>query len=182
MGRNPRLLSPLLLLVACTLAVAGEQALTFQDLMKFRQVRNPVISQQGNWIAYQLEPDRGDGEAVVRQADGSAVFRIERGAGPKLSSDSAWVAAAVLPTQEDRDKASGKKDEKDKPKKGMALLRTSDGSVQAFERVKSFSFSEDGAWLAYQRYKEEEEEEKKDGEEGEEETVEEIVIRHLLCV
>ncbi len=166
MGKNLRFLLPFLVLIVGTAALAGDRALTFQDLMKFRQIRTPVISHQGDWIAYQLEPDRGDGEVVVRSVDGSAVFRIERGAEAILSSDSGWVVARVLPTQEERDKAAGKKDDKDKPKNGMALLRTSDGSVETFERVKSFAFSEDGLWLAYQRYKEEEEE---DGEEGEEE-------------
>jgi len=149
MGKYLRFLLPLLTLVVGTTALmAGDRALTFQELMKFRQIRKPVISRQGDWIAYQLEPDRGDGEVLVRAVDGSAVFRIERGAAPILSADSEWLAASILPTQEERDKAVGKKDEKDKPKTGLALLRTSDGSVETFERVKSFAFSVDGAWVA----------------------------------
>lgn len=180
MGKYLRFLLPLLALVVGTTALmAGDRALTFQELMKFRQIRKPVISRQGDWIAYQLEPDRGDGEVLVRAVDGSAVFRIERGAAPILSADSEWLAASILPTQEERDKAVGKKDEKDKPKTGLALLRTSDGSVETFERVKSFTFSEDGAWIVYQRYKEEEKEDSEaDTDQEKDETAEEDEPEH----
>jgi hypothetical protein len=148
----------LILLAGAGVASAGEEALTFQDLMKFRQIRKPEIARMGDWIAYQLEPDRGDGEAVLRAVQGDTEYRLERGAGPVISADSAWAAATILPGQEERDKAAGKngKGDKDKPKSDMALVNLADGSVDTFEHVQSFAFSRDGAWLAYQRYKEEE--------------------------
>ena len=85
-----------------------------------------------------------------------------------ISGDARWVATPVLPTQEDRDKAAGKKKEdKDRPKNGMALLKTADGTAESFERVESFAFSEDGRWIAYKHHEAEEEPE---GEDAGEET------------
>ena len=48
---------------------AGDRPLTFEDLMKFRQIQNASISENGAWVAYALVPDRGDGEAVVQSSD-----------------------------------------------------------------------------------------------------------------
>ncbi|MCK4431025.1 MAG: hypothetical protein KAW19_06950, partial [Candidatus Aminicenantes bacterium] len=42
-----------------------KKALTFQDVMKFKEIRNPVISEDGLWVTYSSQPDRGDGEVVV---------------------------------------------------------------------------------------------------------------------
>ena len=55
---------------------AGDKPLTFEDLMKFRQIQNASISENGVWIAYALVPDRGDGEAVAQSTTSGTVFRI----------------------------------------------------------------------------------------------------------
>ncbi len=146
---------------------AGEKPLTFTDLMKFRTVRDPVISKDGSWIAYELRPDRGDGEAVARSASGEAEYRIERGAGPQISGDGRWVATTIEPTLEEREKAGDKKGkDEDGPKKGLALLDLRDGSEVRLERVESFAFSDDGRWLAYRHFKEEKDEEEPEEEES----------------
>ena len=106
---------------------AGTKPLTFQDLMKFRKIERAVIARDGGWVAYTLRPDRGDGEVVVRALEGETVYRIERGSTPAISGDSRWVAAAILPTQKERDKGGDKKKDEDKPKNGMTLLNTNDG-------------------------------------------------------
>ncbi len=46
-------------------AAPGTKTITFQDLMKFRAIGAPVISEDGTVVAYGLQPDRGDGEGVV---------------------------------------------------------------------------------------------------------------------
>ncbi len=191
-----RSLFPTILALAwATSSMAGDKALTFTDLMKFRTVHDPVISKDGRWIAYELRPDRGDGEAVARSVKGDTEYRIERGAEPRISGDGRWVAAAIEPTLEEREKAAGKKDkDEDGPKKGLALLDLKDGAQVRFEKVESFAFSDDGRWLAYRHYEEEEEEaeseeegetEEQEGETEEEEDEEEeelgatLVLRDL---
>ena len=85
-------------IVASTFVVeAGDRPLTFEDLMKFRQIRDASISEDGAWVAYALVPDRGDGEAVVRSTSAEGVFRIERATKPLISADGRWVAAAISP-------------------------------------------------------------------------------------
>jgi dipeptidyl aminopeptidase/acylaminoacyl peptidase len=134
---------------------AGDRALTFEDLMKFRQITTPVISSDGAWIAYTLNPDRGDGEAVVRSTTSETEYRIESGTDPVISADGRWAACAISPTLEEQEKAQEESGEdEDKPKKGLSLLDLRSGSEKRIEKVDAFAFSEDGRWLAYQHYEE----------------------------
>ena len=152
-----------ILIVAANVSTAFPQSkpLTFEDLMKFRTIHDVVISEDGTWLAYQLKPDRGDAEVVIRSVEIADEIRVERGKKPVISGDARWVAVAVSPPFEELEK-----DNKDKngPKDGMALVATERGSVTLFDDVEKFAFSDDSRWLAYKRHevKEENEGEEKD--------------------
>ncbi|MGD2113924.1 MAG: prolyl oligopeptidase family serine peptidase [Acidobacteriota bacterium] len=152
----PAFASILLLALVAAPGVAQERPLELTDLMRFRTLHDPVISDDGSWVAYESRPDRGDGEVLVRSTDGEAVYRIERGSAPRISSDAGWVGALVKPPLEEVVKAEkgSKKNggDDDGPKTGFALLATADGSVTSYERVKSFAFSEDGRWVVIHRF------------------------------
>ena len=142
--------------------------------MKFRQIQNASISEDGAWVAFALVPDRGDGEAVVQSTASDTRYRIERGEDPVISGDGLWVAAAITPTLEEREKAKAKKGKKgggrnddDKPKNGLSLLDLRDGSEQRIEKVEAFAFSNSGRWLAFKHYEEKAEPDKDPGEDPE---------------
>jgi len=141
---------------------AQKKVLAFQDIMKFREIHHPVISEDGNWLAYNVQPDRGDGEVIVFGVNSNTVFTIERGSQPQISKNARWVAAGIKPKAVELEKAG-----KSKPKQGMALLETASGKITRFERVQSFAFSEDSQWLAVLHHKEEKPE--KEGKDFEEE-------------
>ena len=194
-------------LVFTCVVEGGDRALTFEELMKFRQIRDASISDDGAWIAYALVPDRGDGEAVVRSTATEATFRIERGSEPLISADGRWVAAAITPTLEEREKAEAKRSKKasgknddERPKSGLSLLNLDDGSEERIEKVEAFAFSDDGGWLAFRHCEEKKklekaaDEESEDGEDKEKKvpklgttmklrnltTGEEIVVEHVI--
>ena len=87
-----------LVLFCAFAAEAGERSLTFEDLMKFRQIRDASISEDGQWVAWALVPDRGDGEVVVRSTTSERRIDIERGSEPVFSADGLWVAASITPS------------------------------------------------------------------------------------
>ncbi|HEX9901645.1 MAG TPA: prolyl oligopeptidase family serine peptidase [Acidobacteriota bacterium] len=145
------LLAILFLTVTLSLPSATERKeLTFVDIMKFKQIVDPVLSADGDWVAFVAQPDRGDGEAVIRSRKKEVSFKIERGSRPVLAKNSGWACLAVKPKAVDEEKAGA-----DKPKTGMALVRLTDGETVRMERVDRFSFSEDSAWLAYLSFKDE---------------------------
>ncbi len=124
------------------------QTLTFQDLMKVRQIQSPSISPDGRWVALSAVPDRGDGEGLVYEVDGSGVYRVPRGTNPEISADGLWVAMRIEPTFEARETAANGRT----PRPGMALLNTGSGEVAEWEEVQRFGFSRDGGWLAWLAY------------------------------
>jgi len=130
---------------------AAKKPLTFSDVMKFNQIADPVISTDGSWIAYTLQPDRGDGEVQVRSTDGARSYSLRRGSLPVFSRDGRRAAAIVKIRAIDMEKP-----EKDRPKTGMTLLDLTTGKIEAFESVERFVFSEDGVWLAAGFFKPEE--------------------------
>jgi dipeptidyl aminopeptidase/acylaminoacyl peptidase len=130
---------------------AQKKVLTFQDVMKFKEIHDPVISEDGLCLAYNAQPDRGDGEVLVHGLKNGQRYVVERGFRPQISEDSKWVAMSVRPKAVELEKA-----EKDKPKDGMTLLETATGKVVQYKKVQSFAFSRDSKWLAILHHKEEE--------------------------
>lgn len=129
---------------------AQKKALTFTDIMKFRQIESPVISDDGKWVSYVLQPDRGDGEAMIHSLESGKVFAIPRGVKPVFSKNARWVAMGVKPTAVEIEK---KEKDKDAPKVGMALVNTGTGDTVQVPAVQSFTFSEDSRWLVYSKAK-----------------------------
>ena len=86
-------------LILCVLQAQAQtkKILTFKDIMQFRQINNPVISEDGRFIAYGTQPDRGDGDAVVHDSKGGKKIRVDRGSRPVISGNSLWAGLTVLP-------------------------------------------------------------------------------------
>jgi dipeptidyl aminopeptidase/acylaminoacyl peptidase len=142
------------------------QTLTFQDLMKVRQIQSPSISRDGRWVGLAAVPDRGDGEVLVHDSELDKRYAIPMGSGPVFSGNGSWVGARLEPSFESRETA----DRGDTPRPGLALLATASGELQSWEEVQRFAFSGDGEWMARLHYA------PKSGEgEGDEEEEEESV-------
>lgn len=136
----------ILALLATTALVQAQKPLTLEDIMKFRSIDEAAINDSGNWLHYQINLDRGDGEYVFRSTRGSGRYTIANGNEGKVSPASDWGAAFVsLPAA--KLEAMDKKARKDL-KKDAVLINLSDGQQVSFERIKDFDFSKDGAWVA----------------------------------
>ncbi|MBM3285443.1 MAG: hypothetical protein FJY81_06180, partial [Candidatus Aminicenantes bacterium] len=141
-------------------AEQGKKPLTFQDIMKFRAIADPVISEDGSWVAYTARPDRGDGDVRIQGTKAETSFTIERGSKPVFSKDSCWLAAVINPKAVDLEKAG-----KEKPRPGLSVLDLATGRLISFDKIEKFSFSPDSSWLACHLFKEEEKKEEKPKEE-----------------
>lgn len=146
------ILSILLLPQSGWTAKSTKKPLELQDIMKFKQIRGPLISDNGKWVTYSAKPDRGNGQVIAVHTESGKSFTIKRGAKPIITKNGAFVAAAVEPDFAALEKWAGGKDKKNKkkkPKNGLALLDTSSGKISSFEKVKAYKFSDDSRWLFY---------------------------------
>jgi len=139
-----------LLFLACWAQSQTQKTLTFEDIMRFNQIQNPVISDNGRIIAYGTQPDRGDGDAVIHDLKSGKIIRVDRGSRPIITKNSLWVLLTVPPKIVDAANAK-----KDKPRKGMALVNIKSGRIDSFEDVDRFELSEDSKWLAYKLFPDE---------------------------
>ncbi len=141
-----------------------KKAMTFQDVMKFKEIHSPVISEDGAWLAYSAQPDRGDGEVKIQCIKTGKVFTVKRGSKPVISKDSCWVVMNVKPEAVELEKSVGLK----KSKQGMAILETKSGRIKQFKKIERFALSDDSKWLAFCHFKEEKlDKEKSEKEAGE---------------
>ena len=141
----------LFLFLIAALLVPGlgtaQGVLSFEDVMKFEDIGSIQLSDNGNWVAYEVWPDRGDGRVEVKSINGRNTYSMVLGASPRITPNGAWVAAyRKVPLAEEL------KVKKNAPKQGLSLLATNDGSITDFDSVQSFTFSEDGNWLAIKHY------------------------------
>ncbi|WP_428235099.1 alpha/beta hydrolase family protein [Gracilimonas sp.] len=136
----------------------AQGVLSFEDVMKFEDIGSIELSANGDWVAYEVWPDRGDGRVEVKSINGRNTYSITLGASPEITQNGDWVAAfRKVPLAEEL------KSDKNKQKQGLSLLSTSDGSITEFDSVQSFTFSEDGSWLAIQHHQSKEVEDLKSG-------------------
>ncbi len=128
-----------------------KKALTVADIMKFRRMESPLISDDGRWVVHTSRPDRGDAEVQVLSASGKETYVLPRGEKPVLSNDGKWVAAVQAVPAEillNKKPAKGEKE----VKAGLVLLNTSTGEQSAYEEVQSFRFSNDSKWLLFRNF------------------------------
>jgi dipeptidyl aminopeptidase/acylaminoacyl peptidase len=118
--------------------------------MHFRQIEHPVIANNGEWIAFTANPDRGDGEVRVSSTRTKQSFGIARASGPRFSEDSRWVAVTRVPPATELEK---QEKEKDKPRPGFMMLNLERGDSLTADSVQGFSFSNDSRWIAYHKYR-----------------------------
>ncbi len=149
MNRMP-LISIILSFTLSSAAIAQQRPMTITDMMKFNQIERPSISDDGGWVAYTLEPDRGDGQGIIQSTKTSKKFVLPRGDRISIASDSRW---AVMETEPPADIVEKKEKDLAKPQPGMMLINLANGDTLGVPSVQKFEFSEDGKWLVYQLFK-----------------------------
>jgi dipeptidyl aminopeptidase/acylaminoacyl peptidase len=153
----------------------SQRPIQLVDILAWKHIQAPAVSNDGQWFAYRLAPAEGDAEAIVRNLRSGKEQRFpigdpnatappptavparppaaEAAAGsssPAFSGDSRWVAFAVYPSE--REAKRLKKDRKPIQTKAV-LVELASGQKTEFEKVRRFAFSgEKSSAIALQRY------------------------------
>lgn len=138
------ILSLKIITLISTVAYGQNQAMTIQDIMKFKSLQHQTISPDGIWVAASAWPDRGDGEVLVYKVNARTSYKIERGKNPQISPNSQWLSAYQSAGFEELEKA---KTPADRPKDALILLSLNDGSTISKPDAKNYIFTNDGNWL-----------------------------------
>ena len=122
--------------------------LTLEDYGDWSRITQVVLSDDGLWMAYAHQPNDGDATFFVRELDGDTEYEATNGSGAVFSNDGRWVAFLTSPPEEDADEDVGR-DETMSRTLNLIDLRAGDRTEHS--AVHSFSFSEDGRFLAIQK-------------------------------
>ncbi len=115
----------------------------------WNDIQGTTLSPDGRWVAYQLEPQLGDGRLVLVDLENDKSFEFERGYRAAFMPDSRCAVFLVKPGRAELKEARRKKLKPEQmPRDGLTVLKLDDGKLRSFERVLSFQVPrEAGAWL-----------------------------------
>jgi len=180
--RVPRMIGTALLLVgSIAVHAAAQNAATGQsgpaasapatlkqldpgDLTFWKNLRFTALSTDGKWFAYQLAPNEGDAEVIVRPTAEGEERRFKIGEPPAagggfggggntsvvISDDAKWLAFFKYPTAAD---AKRLRRDRKPIQSGVALVNLATGEKREFDKVRRFAFApKQSSWLALHRY------------------------------
>ncbi|HET9783708.1 MAG TPA: prolyl oligopeptidase family serine peptidase [Terriglobales bacterium] len=146
------LLAAAALLAQAPAPAALKPAVPYSAYDGWRAINGTVLSHDGQWLAYALVPEDGDGELVVRNLSTGVEHRTPRGEKPQITADGRYVVFTLVPTRAARDAAKHKTGGKSgpAPKNGLGIMDLATGAVQTVANVKSFELAENAsAYVAY---------------------------------
>lgn len=110
-----------------------------------------MISNDGKFVVYTVNPQEGDGELVIQNPGTKYKKVIARGYGAVITEDSRYLVCKIKPAfQDTRQARIKKKRPDDMPKDTLAIIELGMDSVTKIARVKTFKAPEKGAgFIAY---------------------------------
>lgn len=147
-------------LLLCALLVGGlafaqtvqKRPLNATDYDRWQSVRLEKLSNNGQWISYQIDPQEGDGMLSINQVGSTTPkYRFARGYDARFSADSRFLVAKLKAPYADTRKAKLKKKKPDEmPKDSLVVVDLAAGKVTKFANVKSYAIGkEGGSWVAF---------------------------------
>lgn len=124
----------------------GPRVLQLADILAWKRIQAPAVSNDGQWLAYRVVPAEGDAEVVVHNLKDGKEQRFPSGdsvagsgqTGLAISEDSRWVAFNTSPGT--KEAKAMKKSKKPIPVK-VTLVELATGKKVEFEKIRRFAFS-----------------------------------------
>ncbi|MEY4629343.1 MAG: hypothetical protein RLZZ595_1669, partial [Bacteroidota bacterium] len=151
-----RLSLPFFLLVLfCVPAIAQKKQLDHSVYDGWQSIGERKISANGEWVAYTIDVQEGDGVLVVQRTDSSFKQTFPRGYGLAFSEDNQFLVFKIKPTYLDTRNAKIKKKKPDEfPKDSLGLYDLLNNKIELIADVASFKMPEKAAgFLAFLKTK-----------------------------
>ncbi|HUR65695.1 MAG TPA: prolyl oligopeptidase family serine peptidase [Chitinophagaceae bacterium] len=141
------------------LSPAQKKPLDHSVYDSWQHIGERMISNDGKWVVYTIDPQEGDNELVIHSSDAKYKRSVPRGYSALITEDSRYVVFKIKPLFKDtREAKIKKKKAEDMPKDSMAIIelvrKDSLGGKEEIwktEKIKSFKTPQKSAgWVAYQ--------------------------------
>ena len=145
-----------LTLIACSFLAIGmaqtnKRALKHSDYDGWKDIRNHTISNTGEWVSYEVNPQKGDGYLYLYHRSTEKLDSFPRGYAAKFSPNSESLIFKIKAQFDTIRQAKLKKVKaKNLPKDSLAILNLADKKIAKFAKLKSYkSPIKDGEWFAF---------------------------------
>lgn len=142
----------LLLIAVAGVAMAwGKKPLDHDAFDSWQNVRVSALSNNGQWAAYMVNPQEGDGMLTIRSTSGGKAYNIPRGYQPSFTADDNWAVALIKPYFADTRKAKIKKKKGfDLPQDSLVIINLRNGRIEKRPNVSSYRVGKDsGDWVVF---------------------------------
>lgn len=142
-------LSLFLISVGLNAQAPVKKALSIDDFETWNTISNPIISNNGEMVAFVQKPQQGDGMLIVKHSD--RLDTLSRGARPVFGSENDFIIFEIKPHEDSIRKAKLDEVKKDKmPKDSLGIWVFGNEGIKKFPRLKSFKLPEDNTrWIAF---------------------------------
>lgn len=139
------------LMAAFTANAQNKKPLDHSVYDGWKSLGERMISSDGKFVVYAVNPQEGDGELVIQNPVTKYKKVIARGYGAVITEDSRYLVFKIKPAfQDTRQARIKKKRPDDMPKDTLAIIELGMDSVLKIARVKTFKAPEKGAgFIAY---------------------------------
>jgi dipeptidyl aminopeptidase/acylaminoacyl peptidase len=142
----------IVILILVPLILSAQKLLLDQTIYdSWKSLGSAIISDDGKWITYEINPQQGDGWLYICNVVTGKTDSIARGTRATLAPDSKYLVYQVKPAYNETRQAKRKKLKEDKmPKNSLGIRLLPGDEVTNIQMVKSFSVPEEKSyWMAY---------------------------------
>lgn len=139
-------------MLAAVPGVHAKKQLGHDDFDAWKSVTNYSLTRDGNWAAYAVNPQEGDGVLTFYCVKNGRKVEIPRGYRPAFTANGKWGVALIRPLFADTRKAKiDKKKDHEMPQDSLAIVNLTTLAVKKIGGVKGYKIAEDGGeCIAYQ--------------------------------
>ena len=152
MKKNITFLFILVFFLFASQIVAQKKLLTHDDIESWNRITETVISDDGEWIAYKIEPWRGDSRVFLYNKDGKINYQSDCSTGIKITDDSEYMIFVLEPEYEKvRQLKIEKTKKEDMPGNKVLIYDIKSGIADTIERYENYKVPDEWApYIAYQ--------------------------------
>ena len=133
-----------------TVQAQEKPTLTVEDYGQFERLGPATLSPDGSWMAVSISRVNDEGELRIHATDSDSVVVVAYASRPVFSSDNRWLAYSIGVSPDERERMQESR-QPVKSKLGLLNLRT--GEQETLDDIQSFTFSDNGIFLALRLYK-----------------------------
>lgn len=118
----------------------------------WQHIGEKMISNDGKWVVYSIDPQEGDNELVIQSSDAQYKKSFPRGYAALITEDSRYVVFKIKPFYKDtREAKIKKKKTDDMPKDSIAIVEMGKEGIWKAAKAKGYKTPQKSyGWLAYQ--------------------------------